>query len=171
MNEKLTRTIASVGLIIGGILGMAGSFAPSAPLRSLAWGIDGTGLVLASSLLTIYYFRHGYDAAAAGFLIFGIGEGVILSGSEINPETSIASFGAGTILWAASLALISMQRIFPMLIRCTGLIAAGLFSIVAVLIFTGHSINSLTAPLPFYAYPFFAVTIFGWAWVLLKTKE
>jgi hypothetical protein len=32
-------------------------------------------------------------------------------------------------------------------------------------IFTGGSINALTEPLPFYAYPFFAATLFGWGWI------
>ena len=70
--EKSTKITASIGLLIGGILGMAGSFAPSASLRSLAWGLDGTALIVASALLAVYYFRKGYDATAAGFLIFSM---------------------------------------------------------------------------------------------------
>ena len=44
MNERLTKITASIGLFIGGIFGMAGSFLTSATLRNLAWGIDGVGL-------------------------------------------------------------------------------------------------------------------------------
>ena len=58
---------------------------------------------------------------------------------------------------------------FPVLVRCLGLIAAVLFAVVSVLIFSGYQINPLTEPLPFYAYPFFAATIFGWALTLLRT--
>ncbi len=171
MNERLTKTTASIGLFIGGVFGMAGSFAPSPSLRGLAWGLDGVGLIVASTLLTVYYFRKGYDAVAAGFLIFAIGEALILSCSAINLEASVSSFGAGTGLWAASLSLISLQKLFPILVRCLGLIAAVLFVVVSVLIFTGHPLNPLTKPLPFYAYPFFAATIFGWAWTLLRTNS
>jgi hypothetical protein len=171
MKEKLTNMTASIGLIIGGILGMAGSFAPSASLRSLAWGIDGIGLIIAGALLAVYYFRKGYDAAAAGFLIFTIGEALILSSSAMNLDENISTFGAGTGLWAASLSLISFQKVFPILIRCIGFLAAALFAVVAIQIFTGHPLNALTKPLPFYAYPFFAVTIFGWAWNLLRTPS
>jgi hypothetical protein len=171
MNEKSIKIVASAGLIIGGLLGLAGSFVPSAQVRGLAWGIDGASLVMASALLTIYYFRKGSDMVAGGFLIFGIGEGIILSGSGLSPETSTASFGAGTILWAVALAVISMQNTFPVLIRCTGFIAAGLFFVVSVMIFTGSTVNALTKPLPFFAYPFFVVTIFGWAWALLRKDK
>jgi hypothetical protein len=170
MNEKLTKTTASIGLIIGGILGMAGSFAPSASLRSLAWGLDGIGLIIAGALLATYYFRKGYDATAAGFVIFIIGEAIILSSSGINLDQNIPSFGAGTALWAASLILISSQNVFPLLVRCLGFIAGVLFVVVSIQIFTGGPLNALTKPLPFYAYPFFAATIFGWAWILLRIR-
>ena len=39
--ERLRVVIGAAGLVIGGLLGMAGSFAPSAALRGIAWGIDG----------------------------------------------------------------------------------------------------------------------------------
>lgn len=100
MNEKRTKTTASIGLLIGGIFGLVGSFAPSASLRGLAWGIDGVGLILASTLLTIYYFRKGLDTTAAGFLIFAIGEGLILSSSGIDLNSGIPLFGAGNSLWS-----------------------------------------------------------------------
>jgi hypothetical protein len=170
MSEGLIKITAPIGLLIGAIFGVAGSFATSPPLRGLAWGIDGIGIIVASALLTVYYFRRDYDIAAAGFLILAIGEGLILSCSAINLDQNVSSFGAGTCLWSASLSLISSQRLYPLLIRIIGLIAALLFAIVSVLIFTGHPINPLTKPLPFYAYPFFAVTIFGWAWAVFFKK-
>jgi len=169
MEEKSIKLTASIGLLIGGVLGMAGSFVPSASLRSLAWGLDGIGLIVAGALLAVYYFRKGEDAAAAGFLIFILGEALILSSSGINLDASIPSFGGGTALWAASLLLISSQKVFPVFVRGTGFIAAALFAVVSVQIFIGHPLNALTEPLPFFAYPFFAATIFGWAWKLVRT--
>jgi len=168
MNEKLTKTIAAVGLFIGGIFGMLGSLVSSASLRGFACGMDGVSLIVASTLLTVYYLRKGCDTLAAGFLIFAIGEGLILSGNAADLNENVSSFGAGTSLWAASLALIGFQNVFPKLIRLTGFIAAALFSVVSVQIFTGSFVNALTEPLPFYAYPFFAATIFGWGWILLR---
>lgn len=147
---------------------MAGSFVPSASLRSLAWGIDGIGLIVASALLTIHYFRKGLDITAAGFLIFAIGEGLILSSSGIDLDEHVTSFGAGTGLWAASLFIISFQKTYPIIVRFAGLLAAVLFSIVSVQIFIGRPLDALTKPLPFYAYPVFMITIFGWAWTLLR---
>jgi len=170
MNDLRLRVIASTGLVLGGILGMAGTFATSAPLRGLAWGLDGVGIVVASALLTVYYFRQADDLVAAGFLVLAVGEGLILSGAATDPVVSVPSFGAGASLWAAALALISFPRVFPALIRSLGLIASALFAASAVQIFAGRSLSPLAAPLPFYAYPFFVATIFGWVWVLLKTR-
>ena len=171
MNEKLTKKISSTGLVIGGIFGMAGSFAPSDSLRSLFWGLDGIGLIVAGGLLVVYYFRKGYDAVAAGFLIFTIGEAFILSSSAINLDANISSFGTGTALWGASLSLISFQKVVPIIIRGIGFIASILFAVVSIQIFLGYPLNASTKPLPFYAYPFFAVTLFGWAWKLLRTPS
>jgi hypothetical protein len=169
MKEKLTKIIASIGLFTGGILGMAGSFAPSDSLRSLAWGLDGIGLIVAGAFLVVYYFRKGFDVAAVGFLIFTIGEALILSSSAINLDANVSSFGAGTALWGVSLSLISTQKVFPIVVRCIGFIASLLFVVVSIQIFLGYPLNALTKPLPFYAYPFFAATLFGWVWNLLRT--
>jgi hypothetical protein len=168
MSERTTKMTASIGLLIGGIFGMIGSFVPSPSLRGLAWLIDGAGLVLATALLSMYYFRKGLDVTAAGFMIFAIGEGLILSSSGINLDDNVVSFGAGTSLWATSLFVISFQKTYPIIIRGTGLLAAILFSFVSVQIFSGQHLNALTQPLPFYAYPLFVITIFGWAWTLLR---
>ena len=170
MNERLTTRIAAVGLFTGGILGMVGSFVSSSAVRGLAWGIDGIALIVATALLTIYFFRKGYDGLAAGFLIFVVGESLILSYNAADLNEDVSSFGAGTALWATSLVMISFQNVFHKLIRFTGFMAAVMFSIVSVQIFAGGSINALTQPLPFFAYPFFVVTIFGWGWKLLHWR-
>lgn len=85
MNDARLRLIASIGLVVGAVLGMAGTFAPSASLRGLAWGVDGTALVVGTAL--------------------------------------------------------------------------------ASQIFSGTALTPLSQPLPFFAYPFLAATLFGWAWV------
>ena len=168
MNERATEIAASIGLFIGAVFGIFGSFVTSASVRGLAWGIDGIGLVLASALLTIYFFRKGLDLTAVGFRIFAVGQSLVLSSSGMNLDEYDYSFGAGAGLWATSLIVISFQKTFPVVVRIAGLIAAVLFAIVSVQIFTIQPVNALTRPLPFYAFPIFVVTILGWAWTLIR---
>ena len=97
MNDKALRMLASLGLGVGGALGLAGTFAPSASLRGLAWGIDGIALVMACSLLTLRFFRLGQEMVAAGFLVFAIGEGLIVSGAAMDLAQSAPSFGLSLI--------------------------------------------------------------------------
>jgi hypothetical protein len=94
------RILAATGLAVGAVFGMAGTFTPSASLRGLAWGIDGVGLVMAAALLTLVFYREGQDLVASGFLVFALGEGIILSSAAMDLVASIPSFGAGTSLWA-----------------------------------------------------------------------
>jgi hypothetical protein len=163
-NSQL-RLIAALGLVIGAVLGMAGTFAPSAALRGLAWGLDGTALIVSAALLAIHHVRRGNDVVAAGFLVFLVGEGLILSCSAMDLVASAPSFAAGVSLWAASLALVSASGVMPPVVMGVGFIGSLLFAVVAVQIFLGHPLTPLSQPLPFFAYPFLAATLFGWAWV------
>ena len=164
-NNSRLRLIASVGLVTGAVLGMAGTFAPSESLRGLAWGVDGTALVVASALLACHHVHRGNVVAAAGFVVFVVGEALVLSGSAMTLEASAPSFAAGVGLWAASLALVGVSNPMPVWLRVVGFVAALLFAIVAVQIFMGAALTPLSEPLPFFAYPFLAATLFGWAWV------
>jgi hypothetical protein len=171
VNDKASRILASIGLAVGGVFGMAGTFAPSASLRGLAWGIDGVGLVMASALLTMVFYRKGQDLVAAGFLMFAVGEGLILSGAAMELAASVPSFGAGISLWALALVLISVPRVFPLPVRLLGLVAAILFGVTAVQIFAGVQITPTTSPLPFFAYPLLVATLAGWMWRLVHADE
>jgi len=150
--------------VIGAILGVVGTFAPSAALRGLAWGLDGSALIVAASLLTIHHSRRGNELAAAGFLIFVVGEGLIVSGAAMDVAASAPSFAAGVSLWAASLAVVSASSVMPSVVRGLGFMASLLFALVAVRIFLGEALTPLSQPLPFFAYPFLAATLCGWAW-------
>jgi len=57
-----------------------------------------------------------------------------------------------------------LKDYFPCLYVAPELSPHLLFAIVAFLIFTGHPATALTKPLPFFAYPFYAATLAGWAW-------
>lgn len=170
MNGELLRRVAAVGLIIGALLGMAGTFAPSAALRGLAWGVDGIAIVVGSALLVVHHLREGNDQVAAGFLVFLAGETLIVSGSAMDLGASAPLFAAGAGLWSAGLALISASSVMPAFIRITGAIASVLFAVTALRIFAGGALTPLSEPLPFYAYPFLAITLFGWAWVHVRSR-
>lgn len=174
MNDQSRNTtlcrMAAIGLGLGGSLGLAGSFAPSDALRGLAWGIDGIALVVASALLTIHYLRRGEDMVAAGFIVFAVGQGLVVSGSAMSLTASAPSFAAGAGLWAAALLLISAPRSFPLVVRMLGMVAAVLFAATAVQVFYGVPLHPKSEPLPFFAYPLFVATLGGWIWTILRAK-
>jgi hypothetical protein len=170
MTGNYLRIVAAAALVIGALLGTAGSFVPTAEPRGLLWGVDGVALVIASALLTVHHLRQGNDQLAAGFLVFLAGQTLIVSGSALELEASAASFAAGAGLWSAALALISASPLQPLFGRLTGSVAAILFAITAIRIFGGGELTPLSKPLPFAAYPFFAITLIGWAWVHVKPK-
>jgi hypothetical protein len=71
---------AAIGLALGAVFGLAGTMVKQSNLQNISWGIDSVGLVMATSLLTLKFFRKGNDFVAAGFLVFAIGKSVMLSG-------------------------------------------------------------------------------------------
>ena len=144
---------------------MAGTFVPSASQRGLLWGLDGTALIVATAVLTLHHFRRGNDIVAAGFLVFVAGETLIVAGSAMDLAATGPFFAAGAGLWAASLILVSAPNVMPSWLRVVAAIAALLFAVVAVQGFMGSGLTPLSQPLPFFAYPFLAATLFGWAWV------
>jgi hypothetical protein len=170
MDQKYLRWLAALGLGVGGALGIAGSFAPTEALRGLAWGIDGVSLVIASALLVIIQLRNGRDILAAGFLVFAIGQGLVLSTAAVDLAVAAPTFGAGVGLWSAGLALVSAPSGYPVIVRLFGLAASLVLAVVAVQIFTGLQIDATSSPLPFFAYPVLVATMIGWIWALLRTK-
>jgi hypothetical protein len=160
--------IAAVGLGLGGVFGMAGTFVAQPTLQAVLWAIDGAGLVMAAAILSLKYFRTGQVIVAAGFMIFAIAEAVILSGTAAGPAASVPSFAAGTALWATALLLISIPKEFALPVRLSGLVSAVLFSVVAGRIFGGEQLLPTSAPLPFFAYPLLVMTFVGWIWSVLR---
>jgi len=164
------KVIIIAGLVLGGALGMAGTFVGDDHLRSLLWAIDGTGLIAATALLAVRFIRAGEECAAAGFLVYAIGEAVMLGGTAGPLEASVPSFAAGTALWSAALLLTSIPKVFAVWVRLVALVAALLFGIVSLRIFSGAEISPLTKPLPFAAYPFLVLTFVGWIWNTVKAE-
>ena len=170
MIDRHARVLASAGLAVGAVLGLAGTFAPSASLRGLLWGIDGIALIMAGALLAVAFVRSGEDVLAAGFIVFAIGEALVVSTSTMDLTAATPIFGAGMAGWAMALALISAPRRFPLPVRALGGLAAVLFAVSALRVFAGAPLTALTVPLPFGAYPFLVATMFGWIWTLWRGR-
>ncbi len=168
--KSYVKFITIAGLVLGGALGMAGTFVGDDHLRSLLWAIDGTGLIVATSLLAVRFMRAGEECAAAGFLVYAIGEAVMLGGTAGSLQASVPTFAAGTALWSAALLITSIPRVFAIWVRIAALIAAILFGIVSLRIFAGANLTPLTKPLPYFAYPFLVLTFIGWIWNTAKEE-
>jgi len=171
MQSKI-NVIAAVGLALGGALGMTGAIATQQNVQGILWAIDGAGLVMAASLLAIKYFRTGNDVVAGGFLVFAIGEGLILLSAPAAGLTgSITAFAAGTALWGTALLLVSIPKLFALPIRILGIVSAGLFILTSARIFWGEQLLPTSAPLPTYAYPLLVATFVGWIWTLWREAD
>lgn len=166
--QKPLNVIAAIGLALGGVFGLAGTFVSQANVRAIFWGIDGVGIVVATAILALKFFRRGNDAVAAGFLVFAIGEGVMLSGTAATLEEMIPSFCAGIALWSAALLLISIPKEFAIWIRVAGVIGAILFATTSARILWGERILATASPLPAAGYPFLVLAFAGWIWTLLR---
>ena len=164
------RILAVAGLVAGGALGMAGSIVTSDQVRAVCWAIDGVGVIIAATILAITHVRSGRLEVAAGFLIYAIGESVMLAGTAMSLQQSVPAFAAGTALWSAGLTLICVPRVFAIWARLSGLISAVLFGIVSITIFHGIPLTPITRPLPFFAYPFLVITFIGWIVAILKSE-
>ena len=147
---------------------MLGTMVAERNLQAAFWAVDGVGLVVATALLALRFFRTGNDVVAAGFLVFTIGESVMLAGTAESLAGSVPSFAAGAALWSAALLLTSVPKEFASWIRLVGTVGAILFAITAARIFWGEQVLPTTSPLPFLAYPFLVLTFAGWIWTLLK---
>jgi hypothetical protein len=165
------NVIAAVGLVLGGAFGLAGAMVTQQNVQAILWAIDGAGLVMAAALLAVKYFRTGNDVVAGGFLVFAIGEGlVLLSAPAAGVAGSIPAFAAGTALWGTALFLVSIPKLFAVPIRILAIVSAILFTITAARIFWGEQLLPTAVPLPSYAYPLLVATFIGWIWTLWRER-
>jgi hypothetical protein len=162
--------LAAVGLALGGAFGLAGAMVPQQNLQAILWAVDAGGLVMGCALLAVKYFRMENDVVSSGFLVFAIGEGVLLSGTAAGPAGSVPAFAAGTALWATALLLVSIPKVFAVPIRILGIASAILFVITAARIFWGEPLLPTATPLPSYAYPLLVATLIGWIWTLWRER-
>jgi len=166
--KNTVNVLAAILLAIGGAFGMMGTFVAQRNLQAAAWSVDGVALVVASALIALKMFRVGNDIVAAGFVVFAMGEGIMLVGTATTLPDSVPSFAAGTALWSAALLLTSIPKEFALWARVVGIFSAILFAVTSGRIFWGEQILPTSSPLPFYAYPFLVLTFVGWIFKLLK---
>jgi hypothetical protein len=160
--------IIEIGLVAGAVLGILGSVVTAQNIRAEAWTVDGVGLIVATCLLALRFFRHGDDCVAAGFLVYALGEAVVSIGNAAGPVNSIPSFQAGTALWSAGLMLTATPRVLTRATRLASFVAAILFAVVSIRIAWGEQILATSRPLPYFAYPFLVLTFAGWFWHVAK---
>jgi hypothetical protein len=98
--QRRNDIIAIVGLILGATLGIGGTLVSTDSLRQIFWMMDGVGVVVATSLLAVRFVRGGDDIGAAGFIVFALGESLLVSGNAAGLEASVPSFGGGVALWS-----------------------------------------------------------------------
>jgi hypothetical protein len=168
VTRSSTDIVVVAGLIAGATLGVGGTLVSSDAARQLLWLIDGVGVVVATALLAVRFLRSGDDMIAAGFIVFALGETLLISGTAAGLDASVPSFGGGVALWAAGLLLINAPPTLPRWIRSAGFVAALLFAVVAARIFRGEHLLPTSAPLPFFAYPFVVLNFLGWSATVLK---
>jgi hypothetical protein len=162
------RVLAVVGLVLGATLGMAGSMVAASNVRAVCWAIDAVGVIVATVTLALSYLRAGKMEVAIGFLVYAMGEAIMLTGTSMSLEASVPAFAAGIALWSVGLVLISVPREFLLLTRLTGLIAAVQFAMVSLRIFWGVQLTPISRPLPMFAYPVLVLTFFGWIWTIVR---
>jgi uncharacterized membrane protein (UPF0136 family) len=173
MNREDSRAldvVAAAGLALGAVFGIAGTLVESAQIRQAFWAVDGIGIIVATVLLAVRFLRTRHDCVAAGFLVFAIGESLLLSGTAAGLVGSVPSFGAGVALWSTALLMTSLPRVFRTWIRLVGCVAALLFAITAGRIFWGETLLPTAAPLPSLGYPLLVLTFAGWIWTVLKER-
>ena len=171
MRDEKLLTVAATALVAGALLGMAGAFAPSAELRGLFWGVDGTALVVGTALMAVHHLRRRNDLLAAAFLVYMVGETLMVLGASMELSASASLLAAGTALWSASLALASASELMPRFVRVTGAVGSLLFAITALQNFGGGHLTPLSRPLPFFGFPFLAATLIGWAWAHARLSQ
>ena len=169
MIRKTADFIPITGLILGATFGIGGTLISSG-LRPIFWLVDGVGVVVATSLLAVRFLRSGDDTVAAGFIVFALGESVLISGTAAGLVASVPSFGGGVALWSAGLLLISIPSRLAGWVRAAGVIAALLFTIIAARIFLGEQLLPTSKPLPYFAYPLVVLTFLGWIVTILRGR-
>jgi hypothetical protein len=97
------NVVALIGLTLGAVFGLAGTLVTEPNLRAASWGLDAVGLVVATALLALKFFRAGNDIVAAGFLVFASWVRLVgIVGSILFAIIAARIFGGEQVLPTAS---------------------------------------------------------------------
>lgn len=168
--NRSQNLLAAVGLAIGALFGMGGSFIPDPTMQIASYEISSIALTAACALLAIKFIRDEKDFIATGFLLLAIGEAVMTAGAALGSTGGQASFGAGMALYVPAFLFISIPKGFPVWARFTGIAASVPFLIAASKIFLGQVVLS-TSTLPGVGYGLLTITIVGWILFLLRENK
>ncbi len=166
MNRNV-NLVAIIGLAIGAIFGLSGSFVTDPIVTIVLYEISSVGLIVSLTILALKFLKEDRLLLATGFLLFSIGEAIMSGGTAAGELGGQAAFGGGMALYGPALLLISIPKKFPIWGRMTGLAACIPFGLVASKIFLGEVVLSSSA-LPGAGYGLLTLTIISWIWTLAK---
>lgn len=164
MSDERLRFVTAAGLVIGALLGMAGTFAPSAQIRGLAWGADGTVLVMASALARGAPPPERQGAAGGRLPGLSGGRDADRLGLRDGPRGQRALVRCGCRLVGGSPRPQQRGAGVPGARQSDGRHCGRAVRDRSSADVLGARLTALSAPLPFGAYPFLAITLLGWAW-------
>lgn len=168
--DRTKQIIAVTGLAIGVIFGLSGSIFGGPQGKIILYGISSLGLVAAGALLTLHYFRKNDDLVATGFLVFTIGEAIMMGGAPAGDVGGQPSFGAGMAMYVPALLMISASNRFALWNRLSGIAAAIPFLIASTIIFNGGEVFS-SSGLAGAGYGLLSLTIIGWITTIWGTNK
>lgn len=168
--DRTKYIIAATGLAMGVIFGLSGSILGGPQGKILLYGISSLGLVTAGALLALHFYRKNGDLIATGFLLFTIGEAVMMGGTPAGDIGGQPFFGAGMAMYVPALVLISIPKHFALWNRLIGIAASIPFLIASTTIFSGGEVLA-SSGLAGAAYGLLSLTIIGWITTLLGTSK
>jgi len=166
MNRSV-NLLAIIGLAIGAVFGLSGSFVSDPIIKVVLYEISSIGLIVALTILAIRFLKEDHIFLATGFLLFSIGEAVMSGGTAAGELGGQPAFGGGMALYVPALLLISISKKFPAWGRMLGLAACIPFGLVASKIFLGEVVLSSSA-LAGVGYGLLTLTIISWMLTLYK---
>ena len=157
----MKRYVLGIGLSIGAVFGMAGSFVQPGPVQNVLWEISSLGLIFGSVMQAARSARLGEDEVAVGFALLATAEAVMSGGTAAGISGGQSAFAAGTGLYVPALLFISLPRTYAIWVRVFGILSAIPFAVTSFKIFAGGEVLP-AASLPGIGYGLMTIAIVGW---------
>ena len=95
--DREVELLAAFGLALGAVFGLAGTLVADDFVRQVLWAVDGVGIIVATALLAVRFGRIGDDAVSAGFLVFALGETLLVGGPRLAWSGASRRSAAGSL--------------------------------------------------------------------------